>query len=108
MIPLVIIESPYAGEVERNVKYAQRCMHNSLLKGEAPFISHLLYTQCLDDKIPEERKMGMDAGWEYIRVSDYSVVYKDYGISDGMEKGIEIAEKLGHRIEYREIGKNKE
>jgi len=102
----VIIESPYAGNVLDNVQYANRCMLDSLKRKEAPFLSHLLYTQCLDDKIKEERKMGMNAGWAWIEKSDYTVVYKDYGISEGMEKGIEIAKKLKHKIKYRKIGKN--
>jgi hypothetical protein len=42
---LVIIESPYAGEVEANVAYARACMRDSLGHGEAPIASHLLYTQ---------------------------------------------------------------
>lgn len=104
--PLVIIESPLAGDVKRNEIYARRCMKDSLDKNEAPFVSHLLYTQVLDDTIPEQRKTGMDAGWEVIRYSEYSVVYEDYGISKGMAGGIKIAEELGHRIEYRTIGKN--
>ena len=60
----VILESPYAGDVERNVAYARACLRDSLLRGEAPIASHLLYTQpgVLDDQIPEERQMGIDAG----------------------------------------------
>ena len=104
--PIVIIESPYAGDVKRNELYARRCMKDSLLRGEAPFISHLLYTQVLDDTKPEERKMGMEAGFAFYRAADYSVVYQDYGISGGMKAGIEVAKSMGRKIEYREIGKN--
>ena len=104
--PLVIIESPYAGEVERNVIYARRCIMDSLIKGEVPFASHLLYTQVLDDTDPPQRKLGMGAGFEVLRRSDYSVVYEDYGMSHGMEEGIKIAKELGHEIVYRTIGKN--
>jgi hypothetical protein len=50
--------------------------------------------------------MGMEAGWEWIKASDYSIVYEDYGISKGMQMGIEMAQKLGHKIEYRKIGPN--
>ncbi len=42
---LVILESPYAGHVDANVAYARMAMHDSLLRGEAPIASHLLYTQ---------------------------------------------------------------
>lgn len=40
---LVLLESPYAGYVERNLAYARACARDCLLRGEAPFASHLLY-----------------------------------------------------------------
>ena len=57
---LVIIESPFAGNIEENIKYARECVRDSLLRGEAPIASHLLYTQegILDDNIAEERQHG--------------------------------------------------
>ena len=107
MIPLVIIESPYAGDVKRNEEYAKRCMYDSLMRGEAPFLSHALYTQCLHDTIPEDRKRGMEAGWAWIKASDFSAVYQDYGLSNGMKQGIDIATTMGHKVEFRNIGENK-
>lgn len=103
---IVIIESPYAGDVERNKKYVKRCMLDSLKRGEAPFASHALYTQVLEDLIPEERFTGMNAGFAFIPRSDFTAVYEDYGISRGMQEGIRIAIEAGHRIEYRKIGVN--
>lgn len=41
----VILESPFAGHVESNIEYARACIRDSLLRGEAPLASHLLYTQ---------------------------------------------------------------
>lgn len=104
--PFVIIESPYAGDFKRNEAYAKRCMKDSLDRGEAPFVSHLLYTMVLDDTNPKDRKLGMKAGFDVLRKSDYSAVYDDYGISNGMREGIELAQSLDHAIEYRSIGKN--
>lgn len=48
---LVIIESPYAGDVDRNLEYLRAAMRDCLKRGEAPFASHALYTQpgVLDD-----------------------------------------------------------
>jgi hypothetical protein len=106
MKSLVILESPYAGDRKQNTIYAKRCMLDSLMKVEAPFLSHLLYTQCLEDTVPEDRKLGTEAGWAWIKRSDKTVVYKDYGISNGMKEGIARAKKLEHQIEYRKIGKN--
>jgi len=104
--PIVIIESPYAGDRETNTKYARRAMKDSLMRGEAPFISHLLYTQCLEDTIPEDRKLGMEAGFAFIEKSNFTVVYMDYGMSNGMEKGIDIAVRMNHPVIIRIIGKN--
>lgn len=60
----VIIESPYAGDVELNAQYARECLRDSLTRGEAPIASHLLYTQpgVLDDAVPRERALGIEAG----------------------------------------------
>lgn len=83
--------------------YAQDCMMDSIKRGESPMASHLLYTQCLDDAVPEERKLGIEAGHKFIDVCDFMVVYIDHGISEGMKQGIAKAKKLGKRIEYRRI-----
>ncbi len=100
---LVIIESPYAGDIEKNKQYARACVRDSLLKGEAPIASHLLYTQegILKDEVPSERKLGIDAGLAWRKVAEASVVYADHGISDGMKYGIEAAKSAGIPIEYR-------
>lgn len=102
---LVIIESPYAGDVEANVEYARRCVRDSLLRGEAPIASHLLYTQpgILDDSVPAERLHGISAGLAWRRVADASVVYTDRGVSHGMRLGIAEAEAAGLPVEYRSI-----
>jgi hypothetical protein len=105
---LVIIESPYAGNIEENVTYARRCVRDSLSRGEAPIASHLLYTQpgVLRDEIPEERKWGIEAGLAWRTVAEGTVVYFDYGTSSGMKYGIEDAIRCGRPIEYRTIGLN--
>ena len=56
----VILESPYAGSVEENVAYARAAVRDSLLRGESPIASHLLYTQpgILRDDVPDERRAG--------------------------------------------------
>jgi len=102
----VILESPYAGDVEGNVTYARRALRDCLLRGEAPIASHLLYTQpgVLDDDIPPERNLGIDAGLAWGSDAEATVVYIDRGISRGMEYGIERAEREGRVIEYRKLG----
>jgi len=102
---LVIIESPYAGDIEANVSYARACVRDSLLRGEAPIASHLLYTQpgILRDEVPGERQHGIDAGLAWRAVAQASVVYTDRGITPGMELGIERAKTAGLAVEYRSL-----
>lgn len=102
-IKLVIVESPYSGDVEDNIRYARACIADCLRRGEAPFASHLLYTQdgVLRDDVASEREWGMQAGWEWMVVADLVAVYCDRGISFGMEQGVARALKLGKVIEYR-------
>lgn len=101
----VIIESPYAGDVEGNVEYARKCVRHSLLKGEAPLASHLLYTQpnILDDKDPLERAMGMQCGWEWMGAAVTVAFYIDKGISGGMIEGFNQAMLTDADIEVRSI-----
>lgn len=107
---LVIVESPYAAPtsegIEQNIKYARAAMRDCLLRGEAPYASHLLYTQdgVLRDEVPDERKLGMGAGFEWRQVAHATVVYIDLGTSRGMEEGVRDAERRGTPVEYRSLG----
>lgn len=105
---LTIIESPYAGHTTEHTTYARRCLADSLARGEAPYASHLLYTQpgVLDDTIPAERRHGIEAGFAWGAEADLVAVYTDYGVSIGMSAGVTRARNAGQQIEYRSIGKN--
>lgn len=65
----VYVESPYGSDnpeiIQRNIVYVRACLRDCILRGEAPFASHLLYTQdgVLRDEVPEERTLGMEAGF---------------------------------------------
>ena len=99
----VILESPYSGDVF--VAYARACLRDSLMRGEAPIASHLLYTQdgVLNDRVLEERNQGIDAGHAWIEVADRMVVYIDRGVTTGMQRGIERAHDAGLIIVYRTL-----
>jgi hypothetical protein len=106
---LVVIESPYAGDIERNVKYARRCMKDSLARGEFPIASHLLYTQegVLDDTKPEERAMGIDAGLRWGQAAASRIAfYVDYGFSTGMLEALDFFGDGEKEIVVRRIGEN--
>jgi hypothetical protein len=100
----VLLESPLAGDVERNTAYARACMLDCLHRNEAPFASHLLYPQVLDDLTPSERELGILAGLAIGRRLEKTVVYTDLGISNGMLMGIASAQQCGRPIEYRTLG----
>lgn len=84
----VVIESPYAGDVQKNEEYARACMADSLARGEAPIASHLLYTQpgILDDTVPEQRRLGINSGFCWGIHADLVVFYMDNGMSKGMSE----------------------
>jgi len=106
---LVILESPFAAPtpegIASNVEYARACARDALLKGGAPLLSHLLYTQpgILDDTVPSERALGIAAGLAWGVHAQATVVYTDRGISPGMRYGIATAKQAGRPVEYRSL-----
>lgn len=116
MTRLVVIESPYApfdsfdaadydSQLALHLRYLRAAMHDCLMRGEAPYASHGLYTQkgVLDDTIPVEREQGIRAGFAWRRVAHATVVYADFGISEGMGYGIGDAVDRGVPVEYRAL-----
>lgn len=99
----VIIESPYAGDIERNMKYLEEAVLDSLKRGEAPFASHGFYTAFLNDQIPEQRKQGIECGFAWQNVAELVVFYADLGFSNGMKKAQERVDVLGLKYEVRYI-----
>lgn len=99
----VIVESPYAGSVERNKLYAISCMRDSLNRGEAPFLSHMLYPQALTNWNALERTQGIEAGFAWGECAQLWAVYTDLGITEGMKLGIKQAEKLKIKIVHRSL-----
>ena len=102
----VIIESPYHGNVERNLRYLRVCLRDSLLRGEAPFASHGLYTQpgVLDDHDQEQRRMGIEAGFSWWADADSIVFYTDIGWSRGMTAAHDLAVERVELFEFRTLG----
>ena len=101
----VIIESPFAGDVDANLRYMRACIHHCLTHGEAPFASHAMYTQpgVLDDGIACERELGIAAGFAWRDAADLTVVYTDLGITNGMQYGIDDAGRKGRPVEFRTL-----
>ncbi len=106
---LVIIESPYAGNIALNLAYGRAAMRDCLERGEAPYASHLLYTQqgVLRDEDAAERTWGIGAGFHWRRAAHATVFYVDLGVSTGMLHGKRDAQEIAadheHAIEERTL-----
>lgn len=100
---LVIIESPFAGDRERNHRYLRDAMAHSLSRGEAPFASHALYPLVLDDDDKGQRQQGIEAGLAWGQRADLVAVYHDLGVSSGMLMGIRRAVQEGRPVEFRSL-----
>lgn len=102
---LVIIESPYAGDTARNTANAKAAVRDCLERGEAPYASHLFFTQdgLLDDNVPAQRALGIEAGLAWGVKADATVVYTDLGMSRGMLLGIARANEQGRTVELRTL-----
>lgn len=101
----VLIESPYSGNIGQNKAYAWDCVKDSLNRGEAPFASHLFYTEVLNDFLLPERLLGMEAGFIWGQQAQLVAVYTDLGISSGMEHGIARAQAQDIPVEHRSLTK---
>ena len=106
----VIIESPYrantAARIFTHTEFARWCMLDCIKRGEAPFASHLAYTNLLDDQNPVERAQAIAMGLSWAEVADATIVYTDLGITEGMQQGIDAATAANRPIEYRQLSKH--
>lgn len=102
---LTLIESPYAGDIEKNVSYAKLCVHDCLDRAEAPYASHLFFTQkgILDDNVPWQRDLGIEAGLAWGAKADIVAFYIDHGWSKGMLNALRAHKIKGKRIELRAL-----
>lgn len=104
MIP-IILETPYAGDVPLHLLYLRACMRDCLLRGEAPYASHGLYTQpgVLRDDVPEERAQGIAAGFVWRECAAYTVFYINLGWSAGMLLARQAVQDAGTGRRIREL-----
>lgn len=100
---LVIIESPYAGNIKTNLEYLNRCMLHSIQRMESPFASHLIYPQILNDALPEERTLGIECGFAWLAKADLQVFYTDLGWSPGMIEAFKVGRKMHKAFEIRAL-----
>lgn len=97
--PIVYICSPYAGEIEKNVKAAQEYSRFAVEKGYIPIAPHLLFPQFLNDANPKERQLGLFFGNALMSKCSEVWVFGSR-ISAGMEAEINRAKWKNYRLRY--------
>lgn len=97
--PIVYIYSPYAGEIEKNVKAAQEYSRFAVEKGYIPIAPHLLFPQFLNDANPKERQLGLFFGNALMSKCSEVWVFGSR-ISAGMEAEINRAKWKNYRLRY--------
>lgn len=100
---LVIIESPFQGNIDRNINYAFACVRDSVLRGESPYASHLMLPGALNEEDINERSLGIQCGYAWWRAASTIAFYTDLGWSQGMLLAYSRARTQNITIEERSI-----
>lgn len=97
--PIIYICSPFSGDVEGNVKAAQRYSRFAVDIGYIPIAPHLLFPQFLNENVLAERQLGLFFG--DVLMSKCAEVWV-FGkvISIGMEAEIKRAKWKNYRLRY--------
>lgn len=102
----VIVESPYAGNIEVNEVYGEFALYDCLVNyNETPYASHLLYTRknVLRDDHGPDRELGIKAGFYWRDVAEETVFYTDLGMTDGMVLGIGDCKEKNNPYHVRKL-----
>lgn len=102
-LPLVVIESPYSGDIEGNTAYLHRALRHSIDSGENPYASHRMFPGILDEYKEHERELGMRLGYGWAKHAEAFIFYMDRGFSDGMKRAMMVYAKFDNPIIARWI-----
>lgn len=97
--PIIYICSPYAGDIDVNVRNAQNYCRFAIRRGCIPVAPHLLFPQFLDDTVSEQRELGMFMGYVLMTKCMEVWVFGDT-ISPGMAAEIVKAEARCMPVRY--------
>lgn len=99
---IVVVESPFGSRSplvrKANRLYANHLMRGVFEQGKVPIASHVFYTEALDDTVPEERLLGMAAGFHLGDLAQECWIGVDLGVSSGMTEGIIRAQERGQKL----------
>ncbi len=97
--PIVYICSPYSVNVNRNIEMARKYCRFAVDKHYLPIAPHLLFTQFMDDTIPEERETAIFMNFVLMSKCAEMWVF-GYVISAGMQAEINRAKRKNIKIRY--------
>ena len=97
--PIVYICSPYSGNVNHNIEMARKYCRFAVDKHYLPIAPHLLFTQFMDDTIPEERETAIFMNFVLMSKCVEMWVFGDV-ISKGMQSEINRAKRKNMKIRY--------
>lgn len=97
--PIVYICSPYSGNVNHNIEMARKYSRFAVDRHYLPIAPHLLFTQFMDDTVPEERETAIFMNFVLMSKCVELWVFGDT-ISAGMKAEIERAERKHMKIRY--------
>lgn len=97
--PLIYVCSPYAGDVESNIRRAREYCRFAVSMNTIPLASHLLFPQFLDDKVQSQRELGLFMGFVLMGKCQEVWCFGDR-ISTGMKLELAKAKQRGMRIRY--------
>ena len=98
-LPLVYVCSPYAGDIENNVKNAKAYSRYAVKENAIPVTPHLLYPQFMDDGNDAEREMAMH--FNYVLLGKCTELWVFGGVvSRGMAREIGVAKKRRMKIRW--------
>lgn len=91
---IVYIAHPINGDVEENIKSILKICRQVHDENTIPFAHHIVANQYLDDRVEEERMLGIAAGNEFLKRGFIDEIWLcGPRISDGMRKEIKICLK---------------
>lgn len=95
------IESAYAESerftVTENVEFARAVCRYALARGYVPYASHLFFPGILDDSRPQERELGIRAGfaWSQHATEVWFCLRPDEELSQGMKEAVGYFSYIG-------------
>lgn len=112
--PLVFVESPYSGDIDRNVRYLLLCTYDCWVRDEFPTHSHGCMTQhpakrdfFVSDYDPAwdvyTREAAIDGAHALRRACSKTIFYTDLGWSSGMKDGLKYCKENQIPYEIRTL-----